>query len=181
MNSRNIVFSASFIALNLLLGKLAATLSLPVYLDTVGTIIAAVMLPWRYAVLVGVGTSLIAGVVIHPSFPFYAFTQATVATVIYLLAKKNWFSAWPKAVCAGLLLALIAAIVSAPVTVVVFGGVTLSGTTALNAVFMAAGKNVWQAVVTGSLLVESIDKVSACVIAWLVLRRLPQQILGQKQ
>lgn len=180
MNSRAITFSASFIALNLLLGKIAATLSLPVYLDTVGTILAAVMLPWRYAVLVGIGTSLIAGVVIHPAFPFYAFTQATVATVISFFARLGWFSRWYLAALSGIILGVVAAIVSAPVTVIMFGGVTLSGTTALNVVLLAAGKNVWQAVLTGSMFVESIDKVSACIVAWLVLRRLPNYLLKRE-
>ena len=82
MNTRALVLTASLMALNLTLGKIAATLSLPVYLDTIGTIIAATMLPWRYAVATGVGTSLLAGLVIHPAYPFYAGNQFIIASLV---------------------------------------------------------------------------------------------------
>ena len=62
-------------------------------------------------------------------------------------------------------------------TVVAFGGVTLSGTTAINAVLLASGQSIWKAVLGGSLIIESLDKVSAAVLAWLVLRRLPADLL----
>ena len=177
MTPRAVVFAATFVALNLALGKVAALLSLPVYLDTVGTILAAVLLPWRLAVLVGIGTSLLAGVIIHPAFPFYAFTQATVATLSFFFARAGWFLTWPKALASGAVLAMAGALVSAPVTVVLFGGVTLSGTTAVNAIRLGAGQNIWKAVITGSLLVESLDKLTACLLGWLVLSRLPRRLL----
>ena len=135
------------------------------------------MLPWRYAVVVGVGTSLLAGLVIHPAFPFYAGNQFVIATLVYFAIRFGMFSTWWKAAILGFGLAVAAAITAAPVTVIVFGGVTLSGTTAINAVLLAAGKSIWQAVLTGSLLVESIDKVAACIIAWVVLNRIPDELL----
>lgn len=177
MNTRALVLAASLMALNLTLGKIAATLSLPVYLDTIGTIIAAAMLPWRYAVVVGVGTSLLAGLAIHPAYPFYAGNQFVIATLVYFAIRIGMFATWWKATISGFCLAMAAAITAAPVTVIVFGGVTLSGTTAINAVLMAAGANIWQSVLTGSLLVESIDKVAACIIAWVVLTRIPEELL----
>ena len=177
MNTRALVLAASLMALNLALGKIAATLSLPVYLDTIGTIIAAAMLPWRYAVTIGVGTSLLAGLVIHPAYPFYAGNQFVIATLVYFAMRLHMFGAWWKAIAVGFCLAVAAAIVAAPVTVIVFGGITLSGTTAINALLMAAGQNIWTSVLSGSLLIESVDKVAACLIAWYVLDRLPAQLL----
>lgn len=177
MKIRLLVLTASLMALNLVLGKVAASLSLPVYLDTIGTILAAVMLPWRYAVLVGVGTSLLAGILIHPAFPFYAGNQFLIATMAYLGVRLGMFSAWWKAAIGGFFLAFAASLAAAPVTVVMFGGVTLSGTTAINAVLMAAGKSIWQSVLTGALLIESIDKVAASVVAWFVLQRLPPELI----
>ncbi len=177
MNTRALVLAASLMALNLTLGKIAATLSLPVYLDTIGTIIAAAMLPWRYAVIVGVGTSLLAGLAIHPAYPFYAGNQFVIATLVYFAIRIGMFTTWWKAAISGFCLAIAAAITAAPVTVIVFGGVTLSGTTAINAVLMAAGTSIWKSVLTGSLLVESIDKVAACIIAWVVLTRIPEELL----
>lgn len=177
-HTRALTLCASLMALNLVLGKVAATLSLPVYLDTIGTIIAAAMLPWRFAVLVGVGTSLLAGLVIHPAYPFYAFNQFVIATLVYFAVRAGFFSAWWKSGLTGFLIAVVASITAAPVTVLVFGGVTLSGTTAINAVLMATGKTIWQSVVTGALIIESGDKIAACLIAWFVLKRLPENMIS---
>ena len=177
MDIRRIILAASLVALNVVLGKVAATFSLPVYLDTVGTILAGALLPWPFAVAVGVSTSAVAGVVIHPAYWYYFFTQAVVASVAVLLLRQGAFGRVWTAALAGLVIAVCAAIVSAPVTVVAFGGVTLSGTTAINAVLLASGQSIWKAVLGGSLIIESLDKVSAAVLAWLVLRRLPADLL----
>lgn len=180
MDARRLILAASLVALNVVLGKVAATLSLPVYLDTIGTILAGALLPWPIAIAVGVCTSALAGIVIHPAFWYYFFTQATVAMVAVVLLKQGAFNRWWTAALGGLFIALCATLVSAPVTVLAFGGVTLSGTTAINAVLLASGQSIWKAVLGGGMLIESIDKVTASVIAWLVLKRLPAALLQSK-
>ncbi len=171
------VMGASLIALNLVMSKVAATLSLPVYLDTIGTILAAALMPWWAAVLVGASTSILAGFVVHPAFFYYVGTQMTIALVAVGAMHLGAFRHPWTAGLAGILIAVCAAIVSAPVTVMVFGGVTLGGTTAINALLMAAGQNVWKSVLGGSLIVEGLDKVAACLLASVVLRRLPSNML----
>jgi energy-coupling factor transport system substrate-specific component len=170
------VMAASLIALNLVMSKVAATLSLPVYLDTIGTILAAAVLPWWAAVLIGAATSILAGFVVHPAFFYYVGTQVTIALIAVMAMRFGAFQRPWTAALAGVVIAVCAAIVSAPVTVMVFGGVTLGGTTAINALLMAAGQNVWKSVLGGSLIVEAVDKVAACLLAAVVLRRLPSSM-----
>ena len=176
MQSKLTMVAASLVALNLVMSKIAATLSLPVYLDTIGTILAAALLPAWVAALVGVATSALAAAVVHPAFLYYAGTQLAVALVAVGAMRLGAFRSLPKAAVAGIIIAVVAAVVSAPVTVVVFGGVTLGGTTAINVAFMAAGQSIWKAVLSGSLLVEALDKVAACLLATEVLRRLPERL-----
>jgi hypothetical protein len=57
------------------------------------------------------------------------------------------------------------------VTAVVFGGIAVPSITALNAVFIASGISLWKAVISGALIVESIDKMTAGIFAWFILRR----------
>lgn len=179
MRTQTTVMAASLIALNLAMSKVAATLALPVYLDSVGTILAAAVLPWWATVLVGAATSILAGFVVHPAFFYYVGTQVTIALIAILAMRLGAFRQLWTAVFAGLLIAICAALVSAPVTVLVFGGVTLGGTTAINAVLMAAGQNVWKSVLGGSMLIEGVDKVAACLLAAVVLRRLPSTLIGR--
>jgi len=176
MKTRTIFIAAAAIALNLTLGKFASVLTLPVYIDCIGTVLAAALLPLLPAVTVGLGTSLLAGVIVNPFYPPYAATQAAIAMVAYGLSRTGAFKRWWTALLGGYVIALTAVVVSAPVTVLLFGGVTQSGTTAINAVFLAAGKSVWQSVLRGSFIIESIDKPTAAIITFLVLRRLPSYL-----
>lgn len=176
MNIRHLTIASTLLALNIILAKGAALLSLPVYLDTIGTILAAVLLPLRYAFGVAALTSAVGSFVIHPAFGYYVLTQVSVCGVASVAIKHNLFSSTAKSTLAGTAIALTAAIVSSPVTVIVFGGVTLSSTTGINAVLLAAGNNLWQSVIAGALFIESIDKITVCIMVSLLLSRLPERL-----
>jgi len=170
--------AATCIALNLTLAKVANLLALPVYIDSTGTILAAALLPPLVAIAVGICTSLLGAVVISPFWAAYAGTQVAIALIAVMCIRLGLFQRWWSAILAGFVIAITAAIVSAPVTVIVFGGVTVSGTTAINAILMASGRSVWQSVIGGSLLIESIDKPAASLLAWLALRQLPASVVS---
>ena len=143
---------------------------------SIGTILAAALLSPVLAIAVGVLTSLLGGVFINPYFAAYAGTQLSIALVAVFFVRIGFFEKWWKAILAGFGIAATAVIVSAPVTVLLFGGVTLSGTTAVNAILLASGRTLWQSVVGGSALIESIDKPCAALLSWLVLQRLPTRL-----
>src|SRR5882672_6182097 len=163
--SRMLAIGASCVALDLAAGKVTNVLSLPVYLDTIGTILAAALLPRLLAVAIGIIAALLGWVVINPIYPFYAGTQAAIAIAAIIMIRLGFFRGPWRAGLMGMVIAVVSVLVSAPVTVMLFGGVTLPGTTAINAVLIAAGQNIWQAVVTGSLVVELVDKVVAVLMA----------------
>src|SRR4051812_21499463 len=102
MRNQITITAASLVALNLAMSKVTAALSLPVYLDTIGTIVAAAMLPWWAAVVVGVATSIGAGVVVHPAFFYYVGTQATIALLAVLFVRVGAFRRLWTAAMAGL-------------------------------------------------------------------------------
>jgi len=177
MNSTKRTFlAAGCLALNLSLAKVAAIFALPVYLDSVGTILGAVLLPLPFTLVVAVSTSVLGGFLVNPYFPAYFFTQIVIGLVAVLCSKKGLFNKPWTSILAGFLIAFTAVIASAPVTVLLFGGVTLSGTTAINAVLIAMGHNLWTGVIGGSLFTESIDKPIASFLAYIVLKRLPTRI-----
>jgi energy-coupling factor transport system substrate-specific component len=178
MNTRRIFIAASCLAINLTLAKSASLLGLPVYLDSTGSILAAAILPLPMALTVGIATSLLGGVVISPYFAAYFLTQATVVLVAATCVRSGLMRTWWGAIISGLLVAASAVIVSAPVTAILFGGVALSSTTAVNAILIASGKGIWKSVMAGSAIIESIDKPVTALLTWLVLRRLPADLIG---
>ncbi len=179
MRNRFHMTIATLVALNLIMSKVAATLGLPVYLDTIGTIVGAALLPWWATVLVGAATSFGAGILTHPAFFYYIGNQIVVALLAIGFIKMGAFRKLWSAAAVGFFIAICASIVAAPVTVLVFGGVTLGSTTAINAVLMAAGQNIWQSVISGSLIIESVDKIAACLTAVVVIRRLPRKLKNE--
>ncbi len=145
-------------------------------MDTVGTVLSGAMVPPGYSILVGIVSNLIGGVVTHPSIPFYIGTQIIVSLMSILSFRRGWFDTLPAAIGLGIAIGIVTAIVSSPVTVLVFGGVTEPGATALNAVLLAAGHDLWTSVLSGTLVVSSVDKVIAAVIVWALLRRMPDRL-----
>lgn len=177
-DTRTLSLTATCVALNLVAGKVTNLLSLPIYFDSIGTILSAAIVPAPLPILAGAATSLLAWIVIHPAYIFYIGTQIAIAITSIIAFRMGAFQRWWTAILAGFAIAVVAAIVSAPVTVMVFGGVTLPSVTAINAVLIAAGQNIWKAVVQGSIIIEAIDKTAACLLAWVIVKRLPKRVLG---
>jgi energy-coupling factor transport system substrate-specific component len=169
------VLAAVCIALNIGLNKIAVVLALPVFMDTVGTILAAALVPPLFVVLVGVVSNLIGGVITHPAIPFYIGTQIAIALMAIFALRKGWFNRLASAIGVGLAIGVVSAIISAPITVIMFGGVT-DGATALNAILLAAGQDIWTAVISGSLIISCVDKVIAAWVVCLLLQRLPDRM-----
>jgi energy-coupling factor transport system substrate-specific component len=159
------------VALNVGLGKVANILGLPLTMDTIGTILAAALLPWYLTVLVGLLSAGAAAIVIHPAFAFYAGTQVAIAVVACALVRAGGFRNLWLAATSGLAVGIVSAIVSAPVTAIVFGGVSVPSLTAINAVLLASGTSLWRSVLTGALIVESLDKIFAGILAYHIIRR----------
>ena len=159
------------VALNVGLGKVANLVGIPLTMDTIGTILAAALLPWYLTVLVGLLSSAASAIVIHPAFALYAGTQVAIALVAYALVRSGGFRNLWLAALSGLALGIVSAIVSAPVTAIVFGGVSVPSLTAINAVLLASGVSLWRSVLTGALIVESLDKVFAGILAYHIVRR----------
>jgi energy-coupling factor transport system substrate-specific component len=176
MSTRHLLLATTCVAVNLVLAKIAAMLALPVFLDSGGTFIGAALLPLPWAVGVGALTSLVGGLALNPFFPFYAGTQIAIALTAWACTRAGWMRKPLGAILTGCLVAVVAVVVSAPVTVLMFGGVTYGSTTALNAVFLATGQSIWKSVVSGSAIIESIDKPAAALLAWTVITRLPKRL-----
>lgn len=159
------------VALNVGLGKVSNLLGLPLTMDTIGTILAAALLPWWLTLAAALMSSVVAAVVIHPAFLAYAGTQAAIALCACALVRAGAFDGPWRAGVAGLALGIVSAAASAPVTAVVFGGVSVPTLTAVNALLLASGTSLWRSVITGALIVESVDKVFAGILAYHILRR----------
>lgn len=165
------------IVLNLGIGTIATTLKLPVYVDAIGTILMTILLGMRAGVVVGVLSFLIGGILTNPALPYFCGTQACIAIFIGLMARYGALHTLWGRIGIGILLGIIAAIVSAPVIVYLFGGITGSGVSVVTAFMIASGKSVLKSVVLAGAAAEPIDKTIQVLIACWILRGLPKSLL----
>jgi len=172
----NLTYAPVCIAINIALGKLSSILLIPFTMDTIGTILSAFLLPFKFVVLVSILSSVVASVVINPFFIYFTGTQLAIGLCAYFLVKNNGFSTRVLSLFSGLIIGIVSAIVSAPVIAYVFGGVAIPSISAIGALFLASGVSLWKSVLSGSLIVESLDKIFAGGVAWYIIQRLKDSL-----
>ena len=126
-NSLALAFIPLAIGINIGIGIIIQVLKLPIFLDSIGTIIATLLLGWRRGSIVGVLSFLISTLTFFPPAIYFSFTQISIALFIYGVSKIGYFSSFRKVFSIGILLSFITTIVSAPVIYYLFGGVTGNG------------------------------------------------------
>src|SRR5258706_12930401 len=142
-------------ALNVSIGTIVYLIKLPVYLDSIGTILVALLLaPDRTAAFLCAWAAgwigLVVSGLINPFVPWFAVTDVAISLVTALLTvgAAATFRARPlrsgpfaaQVVLCGVVTGIVSAVVSVPVVVYLFGGVTGSGSALVVAVFLKSGQ-----------------------------------------
>jgi energy-coupling factor transport system substrate-specific component len=164
------------ILLNLGIGTLVHLLRLPLFVDGVGTVVVTLLLGIPAGITAGVLSFLIGGLLVNPVLPYFCGTQAAIAIFVGLMARAGFFGSVPKTILTGVLLGVVAATISAPVIVKLYGGITGSGSGAITAFLLASGKSVVKSVILTGISCEPLDKTLQCLLALWLLRSLPRRL-----
>ena len=167
------------VGINLGIGALVQVLKLPVFLDSIGTIIATLLLGWRVGSIVGVLAFIITSITIFPPAIYFSGTQICIALFTHFAGKRGRFINLPKTALSGVILAFIAAIVSAPVIYYLFGGITGNGISLFTIYLESIGLYKSQAVLISGISAELIDKTAQCIIAFFILKSVPNFLLNK--
>jgi energy-coupling factor transport system substrate-specific component len=151
------------LALNLLLGELALQLSLPLYLDALGTTLLAVACGPLAGAACGALTSAV-WELWRPGMIYWAPSGAAVGLCAGWCMRMGLFRHWATTLMAGGILAAAATLVSVPIRLLADGALT-SGEGVISQLLIRSGKDVWEAVISTSYLVELTDKVSISLLA----------------
>lgn len=173
--------SLAFVALNLAVGGIVAALRLPIYLDSIGIVISAVLLGFRYGVLTGVVTALLGTFLFNPYLYAYTATALCIAGMSAWSYRLGGFDTLVRAMLSGLAIAIVAAAASAPVTAYLFSGNTMSGVDVITAYLTSTGRSLIESVWITGLTSEPVDKVMVAVLAYLVLRAVPKGVVSKNQ
>lgn len=165
------------IVLNMVIGTIVHVLKIPVYLDAVGTIAVTLLAGVSAGMITGVLSFVFAGLVTNPVLPWFSGTQAAIAIYCGVVAARGGFASYPRTALSGIGLGVIAGVVSAPVIVYLFGGITGSGASLIVAFLLASGRSLLQSVLLSGVAAEPVDKLLQCLLAVWLLRGLPKGIL----
>ncbi|MBX6350679.1 MAG: hypothetical protein IRZ11_04115 [Clostridia bacterium] len=159
---------------NIVLGILDQALHLPIFLDAVGTAVAALALgPWG-GMLAGIIGQLVTAFAFHPVALFFTPVNLATAVVWGVGGRLGLARTWPKAFLLGVAVALAASIVTAPTVVAVFGGAAPGLSGFFTFVLTASGMGVLAAAFLSNLGWSLLDKVLSTFLALAILRALAQ-------
>jgi len=156
--------------LNIMVASVVSFLKLPLYLDSIGTIIASTQLGLRHGIAVAIISNIILTFTASPTYISYTGTAITIAIISYLLKRFKYLESLVATVVGGIIIGIISAVVSAPITAFLYGGVSLSGTDAFIAFFRQIGHNILESVILGGLSTDPIDKLVSSLIAYSLLK-----------
>lgn len=163
------------IAVNIVVGQIAASLGLPVYLDSIGTILVGVLAGPAAGAVTGALTNVIWGMTISPIALPFAVTAVVIGVLAGYAGRLGMFRRFYLAPLAGVVTGIVAALVSAPIAAFIFGGATGGGTGALVAAFRAFGNSLLASTTLQGLLSDPLDKAITFTIVVIILFALPSR------
>lgn len=173
-----IVLIPTLVGLNLVMGWIVSTVKLPIYLDSIGITLGAILGGAWVAVAIGVATTLLGTVLFSPVLWAFSGTAALIGFVSALLANRGFYRRWYSAILAGLIIAVVGAVASAPVSAIMFGGATAGGVDALTLLFRSAGNSIMKSVFLSGFASEPVDKVLVSLAAFFLAQSLSRRTLA---
>lgn len=161
------------IAINMIGGQLISLLKLPIFLDSIGTLMSAVLLGPFIGMLTGLLTNLLWGLLTDPIAAAFAPVAMVIGLAAGWLARLGWFRTLPKMIVSGIIITLAVTVVAVPLRTALFGGVTGSGADLFVAWMHSMGQDLLESVAITVLGANLVDKILTAIVVWILLRRLP--------
>ncbi len=163
------------LALNIILGQVVGTmgLPLPLYIDSLGTVLVGALAGPAAGVTTGVLSALVWGT-FNPTVVPFAAAYAFVGFSAGILGK-NWTKSWWRIGASAAVIGFITALLSAPIASFIFGGTAGTGTGLLVSFYRSLGADPLFAVFLQSWTSDPLDKVIVFTVIWIVYRSLPER------
>ncbi|SHJ76167.1 ECF transporter S component [Hespellia stercorisuis] len=176
-NTAALVLIPAAVGINYL-GKLfAGVLKLPLWMDSIGTCLAACLAGPVVGAICGAINNIIYGLTMSPISMVYAFSQAGIGIVVGLMAYYGRMNKIGGAVATGILAGLAAVSISTPLNIAFWGGTTgnLWGD-AVYALSLAKDLPVWLASLLDEIVVDLPDKIVTVIIVMGMYRGMPKSL-----
>lgn len=178
LSTASLVLIPAAVGINYIGKMFAQLLKLPLWLDAIGTVLAAMLGGPIVGALTGAINNIIYGLTVDPMSFAYALTNIAIGIVVGIFNAKGKIKTLAGAVATGLIVAVVATLVSAPLNIMLWGGQTGNvWGDALFAAMTANGMPIWLASLADEFSVDVIDKVATVVLAFGLFKGLPKNLV----
>ncbi|MDR2750424.1 MAG: ECF transporter S component [Clostridiales bacterium] len=161
------------------LGKyIAESLSLPLWLDTIGTMLAGMVGGPIVGALTGLINNLGYGIFVNPVSIVYALSSVALGITVGYMAKFGFTSWLPTILLLGVVTVIISAVVSTPINMFFYDGYTFNawGDAIYERALAATGYR-WLSAFINELSVDIPDKFLSALIAQQIFSCLPRDLV----
>ena len=163
------------IGINIIGGTLNSALKLPLFLDTIGTILAAVLLgPWLGA-LTGLLSNIFSGIFTNPVLIPFALVNGVIGLIVGFIALKRGYEDYITPLIIGLILSVAAPLVGSPIAVYVFGGLTGGGVDILYGILLGSSERIFSSAFLARIPTNLVDKLISAYLVLFIYKALPPQ------
>lgn len=155
---------------NLVCSFLAGSLHLPIYMDSIGTIMVTSLLGPKYGIASGLLGCLLSGITYDVYSFYFAPVQITTAIMAGLIMKSKWGKGW-RMIPGGIAVSLPTALISACIAAYVFGGQTSAGSSYLVMLLDKLGMSLALSCFVVQIFTEYLDKLMAMILTRVVLEK----------
>lgn len=174
--ARTIAIIPVALVLNIVVGEVIGSIGVPLYIDSVGTILVAALAGRIAGIATGTLSSVVWGLINPAALPFAAVSAAT-GYLAGLAIEKGAFKSWWRVIVAGAIIGIISGMLAAPVAAFVYGGTAGLGTGAVVSAFREAGNSLLASVTLQSFISDPLDKALVFLIVWAAMKALPKRTL----
>lgn len=164
------------VATNFIGGQLANLLKLPIYLDSIGTVLVGALCGGLPGAVVGAVSNVINSIT-NPTTMAYAIISVVIGILAGWFSRAGWFLKLWKALLTVIPFALVGGAGGALITIWLFGGLTPSGNSVIVAALHAAGLELNTAVYIAGIPFDMLDKLLTVLVVFLILKRVPERLL----
>ena len=172
-----VAFFAGAVAINFILPRTASYFKLPLYLDNIGTLLAAVLGGYLPGIVVGYLNNII-NMQGNPGNAYYVVLSTMIAACGSYLGKKGWFDRFGKALLTIPLFAFIGGVLGSILTYFLYGfGMGEGISSRFARALLDSGKlSVFWAQMFSDVVIDLIDKGITVILVFIIIKLIPERL-----
>lgn len=162
--------------INLVGGQIALLLRLPIYLDSIGTILIGAVLGPIYGVIPGLISGILSGITMDIYALYFMPVQLITGLMAGLVFRTGYIKKW-KLPIGAMIITIPGTIVSSCISAYLFGGVTSSGSSIIVLFLRKLGFDMVSSVFMVQVFTDYLDRILAIGIVLTLLVAMPKDIV----